>query len=214
MSVIWSETALEICTDALQHLGVIGAGETPSAEDMQPTLRGLNAVLKDLPLYGYTWPKLSAEAALAWISGQTIDLPDDYYGNAIAWKTVNSQKQRLIQIPHADWVQMTGRDQTGTVTHFYIDNAHVLYLYPVPTVDPVITIQYQVIVNDAELTVTPDVLQTWKYPLGYGVANEVALKFYVPQERRLEVAARWEEKRRRALRSTEPDGPIVAQVAE
>jgi hypothetical protein len=79
-----------------------------------------------------------------------MTLPDDYYAYPVAWKTLNGQKKPLTQIPHASWVQMPNRDATGdAVTHFYISPANVFYMWPVVSVDPVITLQYQRIVSDA-----------------------------------------------------------------
>jgi hypothetical protein len=62
MSTNWTRTAQQICTDALQHLSVLGTGETASSADMQKALGALNTVLKELPLAGYNWPQLSAKS--------------------------------------------------------------------------------------------------------------------------------------------------------
>lgn len=217
MSTTWTLLASEVCTDALQHLGVLGEGETASGDQQAMALRGLDAVLKELPLYGYAWPKLSAEASLTWggAAVQTIALPSDFYGYPVVWKTLNGQKQPLIQIPHATWVQMTDRTQAGPVTHFYVSPSNVLSMYPVPAdEDPVLTIQYQKIVDDASAAVTPDVLQIWKNALGYGVANETGMKFAAPQARRVEIAQRWEQKKHLALGSSIPSEPVSFTVAD
>lgn len=214
MSTAWTLLASEVCTDALQHLGVLGEGESASGEQIQTALRGLDVVLKELPLAGYLWPKLSAESALAWVSGQTVNLPADYYGYPVVCKTVNGQRVPLIQIPHATWVQMLGRDAPGEPTHCYVSPANVLSLYPTPTVNPNLTIQYQAIVDDAALAVTPNVLQTWKGALGWGVADEVGMRFGAPAERRQEIAARWREKRSFALQSAVASEPISFSVQD
>lgn len=217
MSTAWTLLASEICTDALQHLGVLGEGEAANGDQQQTALRGLDAVLKELPLYGYAWPKLSTEGSLTWGGAgvQTITLPTDYYGYPVVWTTVNGQKTPLTQIPHALWVEMTNRTASGLVTHFYVSPANVLSLYPVPpTVDPALTIQYQKIVDDADLATTPDVLQVWKNALGYGVANETGLKFGAPDARRAEIAARWAEKRERAMQSSVASESICFEVRE
>jgi len=215
MATAWTLAATDICTDALEHLGVIGDGETASAGDMQTALRGLDAILKELPLAGYSWPKLSAETALAWINGQTITLPADYYAYPVLWKSLNGQKPKLTQINHAQWVAMADRAQTGeSVTHFYISPANVLYLWPVPAVDPVLTIQYQRLVDDAVLATAPDLPSYWHNPLGYGVANEIALKFGAEQGKRVEIAQRWGVKRDRALESSIASEVISFEVRD
>lgn len=209
MSTSWTLAAAEICNDALQHLGVLGDGETASGADMQIALRGLDGILKELPLGGYTWPKLSGEVALAYLGVATIALPADYYGYPSVWRTINGQRSSLVQIPHALWITRGDRFDLATTnsagpTHFYIGPDKVLHLYPTPATspDPLITIQYQKIVDDAALFNTPDLPQYWLNPLGYGVANEIALKFDTPQEKRIEIAQRWKAKYDRALENS------------
>lgn len=215
MTTAWTETAQQICTDALEHLGAIGANETPSAADMQTALRGLDAVLKELPTFGYSWPKLSGDVVLTWAIGtpQTIALPADYFNYPVVRKTVASQDVPLSQIPHAQWIAMTDRTVTAAQpTHFYISTDKTLYFWPVPTADPVAKLQYQKIIDDAASTSAPDVLQIWINPLGYGVANEIGLKFSVDQPTRLEIAQRWQAKRDRALESSISSEVIVIDV--
>lgn len=217
MSTTWTLVAGEICADALQHLGVLAAGEPASGADMQAALNGLDSVLKELPLHGYSWPKLSTETALTWGGAgvQTMVLPTDYYGNPVAWKTLAGSKVWLTQIPHGTWIGMTERTAAGPATHFYVSPAGVFHLYPVPAdADPVVTLQYQRIVSDADLATTPDIPQYWVNPLGYGVANEIALKFSVPGDRRLEIAQRWAAKRDRALANSIAHETICFEVRD
>lgn len=217
MSTSWTETAGEICRDALENLGVIGSGETVSAEDQVTALRALDGVLKELPLSGYHWPKLSAESALTWVAGtpQTISLPADYFNYATVWKTSAGKKVPLTQITHADWVKMLNRDQTAVEpTHFYIAPDKTLYFWPIPTADPVAYVQYQRIVGDSAAAVAPDLPQYWINPLGYGVANELSLKYGLPAQERLEINQRWQDKKKRALESSQSYEDISFTVAD
>jgi hypothetical protein len=214
MATAWTLLASEVCADALRHLGVLGEGEAASGDQQQSALRGLDIVLKELPLAGYVWPKLSGEVALTWAGIQALTLPTDYYGYPTAWKTVSGQKSPLTQIPHSNWVQMPDRTAAGTVTHFYISPAGTFNVWPVPTTDPVVTLQYQKIVNDASLAVTPDVLQAWKGALSYGVANEIALMSGAPQAVRVEIAQRWGAKKALALANSVSYEPISFGVQE
>lgn len=215
MTTAWTLSAGEICTDALEHLGVIADGETASSSDVQTALRALDGVLKELPLHGYSWPALSAETALVWASVQAMALPVDYYAYPVAWKLSNGFRVPLIQIPHAKWVLMPNRTATGTeVTHFCINPAGAFLVYPTPAADPVITLQYQRIVSDADLVASPALPQYWINPLGYGVANELALKYGVPQDKRVEVAQRWGAKRDRALEVSIGSEVICFDVAD
>lgn len=217
MFTTWTLTAGQICRDALEHLQVYGPSDAISSADQVTALRGLDAVLKELPLSGYNWPKLSGEVALAWSAGtpQTVSLPADFYNYPSIWKTVNGQPVPLTQIPHSEWVAKTDRSATATQpTHFYVSPAKAVYFWPIPTADPVATLQYQKIVDDAALTAAPDVLQIWLNALGWGVANEISMKFGVPQANRVEVAQRWQEKKNLALESSIPSEVISFSVAD
>ena len=208
----YSQTGIDICKDALQHLGALGVGETIDAEDAAITLRGLDSVLKELAVYGYNWPMLSAEASLAWSGTQIQTLPDDYFDHPIIYKTTD--KIRLRQMSHAEWTNLTNSTVTGEPTAFYISPAKEAYLWPVPTVDPDMTLQYQRIVPDSELTTDVPLTSYWVNALGYGVADAVAFKYQVDKQLRAEIADRWREKRLFAMRSATDLSPIVFDVVE
>jgi hypothetical protein len=214
MSTTWTLTAQQICVDALEIVGAVGAGETASAEDMSKALRALDSVLKSLPLHGYHWPKLSGEVALTWaaLTPSVIAAPADYYGYPLVWKTANGQKVPLKEIPHGDWVNMTNRTATGEPTHFYITPAKEITFYPVPTVDPVAYLQYQVLVDDSVAALTPDLAPYWVGPLGWGVADEIGLAFGLDQPTRVEIAQRWKGKMDFALASSISTAPISFSV--
>lgn len=198
MSTTWTLTANEVCRDALEHLNVVGSGETINADDQVLALRALDAVLKELPLSGYHWPKLSGETTLTWaaLTPSYIALPADFYNYATVWKTVDGELVPLKQIPHSAWVAMEGKTNTAEQpTHFYISPAKVLYFYPIPTVDPVAKLQYQKIVDDAVGATTPDVIQTAKNALGYGVANELKFKYGIDAQRSEGIRLTWEQKK-------------------
>lgn len=216
MSTTWTRTAQQICTDALQHLSVLGSGETATSADMQLALGALDTVLKELPLAGFSWPQLSDEVALTYVQGvQTMALPADYFAYPVAWKTVNGEKSPLTQIPHATWVQMADRNKTGeAATHFYISPAKAFYMWPNVSADPVITLQYQKIVQDASATSSTDLPQFWIGALGYGVANELALKYGIPQGTRVEIAQRWAAKREKALENSIGSEVISIEVRD
>jgi hypothetical protein len=215
MSTTWTLAAADVCTDALEHLGVIGAGEAASGEDMQVALRALDGVLKELPINGYAWPKLSAETALAWTTGQTVPLPADYFGSPLVWRLVDGKKVSLTQVSHARWTQMTDRNSAaGAPTHFFIAPDETLYLWPTPSTDPALTLQYQRIVDDADSTAQPDVPQYMLNALGYGVAHECVLKFDTPAGRAQEIAQRWMSKRAAALEYAIESAPICFEVRD
>lgn len=212
MTTSWTRTSGSICNEGLQHLGVLQQGQTANAEDFQAALDALGAVLKELPLSGYIWPKLSAEIPLTWSSSTPtlLSLPSDYYG----YPVVYSNGVKLNPIKFTDWIELNNRTQTtdGPISGFYVSPANVLYLYPVPTTDPVITILYQRIVDDVSSAV--DLAQFWINALGYGVANELLFKYGIPEPRASRIEARWERKKAMALASSIGNEAISFGVAD
>jgi hypothetical protein len=215
MSTNWSETAADICRDALEHMNVIGANDAVPAVDMNKALRALNAVLKALPLNGYTWPKLSSDVSLAWSSGtpQTVALPSDYYSYPVVRRTSDGSTVPLTQIPHSAWAAMLNREQTAThPTHFYIAPDKTLYFWPIPTQDPEATLQYQKLTDDAVSNAATDMPQYWISPLGWGVADELCMDYGVTASQRLEINQRWTAKKATALESSISYEPIIVSV--
>lgn len=214
MTTTWTRNAGSVCREGLHHIGACPRGQTPNPEDMQAALDGLGAVLKELPLYGYSWPKLSAEAALAWSSGtpQTIALPSDFYGYPVVW----ANGLRLNPIKHTDWIELQNRTQTtdGPVSGFYVSPANVLYLYPVPSTDPLLTIQYQRVVDDVTTNSVVDVPQWMLNALGYGVANELLFDYGVPAARAAALEKRWEQKKALVLANAVSNEAISFSVAD
>ena len=216
MSTSWTETASEICADAMRHLGVLAEGETIGASELSLSLRALDGVLKELPLYGYSWPKLSSETALTWVSGQTIALPADYFAFPVIWIASSGNKSVLTQLTHAEWIANPGRSlATGTPSHFNVSPDKYVWLYPTPTSAPTLTIQYQKIIDDAVSGSSVNIPQHWINPLGYGVANELSLMFTsTPPDVRAEIAQRWAMKRERALEFSIASESISFTVAD
>lgn len=214
-SAVWTRTAGQICRDALEHLAVYGASETMTAEDQNKALRALDAVLKELPLSGYLWPKLSAETALEWDGTEpgTVALPEDYFNYASVSHLVDGKTVPLAQIPHAQWIAKADRTLTGTPTHFYVAPDRTLHYWPVPESDPQASLQYLRIIEDSAATVVPDVLQHWVNALGWGVADELSLDYGLPGADRMEINQRWNSKRTKALAYSLQFEPITFGVA-
>jgi len=216
MTTSWTETATEICSDAMLHLGVLDPTESIGGEELAIALRALDSVLKELPLHGYSWPKLSSETAFTWVSGQTIALPADYFAFPSIWITSSGNKARLTELTHAQWVENPGRSlATGDPTHIYVSPDKYVWLYPTPTTAPTLTIQYQKIIDDSVAGSAPNVPQHWINPLGYGVANELSLMYSsTPPDVRAEIAQRWAVKRERALEYSISFAPVSFSVED
>ena len=218
MATAWTLTAEEVITDALMELGVLGAGQTASPTDYDMCLRALQNVLKEMPLHGLSWSKITASpVALVWSSAtpSVVAMPADYFGVPVISFTNASAEVQLSVISKAahDALQQPARTATYP-TQIYIAPNNVGYLYPVPTTDPALKITYQAITLDADMLTLPDVVQAWLGGLTLWVAHEVAAKFGVPPADRADLERRFLRRRALMLAYAAETAPIRFQVRD
>ena len=218
MATAWTLSAQDIITDALQITEVLGAGEVASADDYAVGLTALQNILKELPLHGVSWPKITVTpTALVWSSGTPaqVAMPADYFGVPVVSHTVNSANVDLAVMTKAEYDALIEPNKTATYPQaIYIAPNNVGYLWPVPESNPGLSITYQAIAVDAMLATQPDVMQAWLGGLGLWVAFEISPKFGVDLQKRADIANRFIVKRRMMLSYAAESAPIVVQVAE
>lgn len=208
MSTTWTLMTQEVITDALQELGVLGAGQTASATDYEVCLRALQNVLKEMPLHGLSWPKIIASpVSLAWsaLNPCTVAMPADYFGVPFV--------PGLAVVPKAEYDALPA-GETGAPSRIYIAPNNVGYLWPVPVTDPALMISYQAITLDAAMLAVPDVAQSWTAGLTLWVASEVAAKFGVPPAERQDLERRFLMRRALMLAYAAETAPICIQVRD
>jgi len=218
MPTAWTLTAQEVITDALMEIGVLGAGQTANPTDYDVCLRALQNVLKEMPLHGLSWPKITvAPVALAWSVGTPgqVAMPADYFGVPTISFTQSAVNIDLTVIAKAAYDAIEQPAQTSTYpTHIYIGPNNIGYLWPVPTVNPALSITYQAVTLDADLLTTPDVVQSWVGGLTLWVAHEVAPKFGVPPSDRADLERRYMMRRSLMLAWAAETAPIRFTVAD
>lgn len=218
MTTAWTLPASAIIEDALQITEVIGAGETVSAADYAVCLTALQNILKELPLHGVVWPKITAApTALVWsaLTPAQVSMPTDYFGVPVISHTVNSVNVDLAVMTKAEYDALPEPDKTATYPQMvYIAPNNIGYLWPVPVSDPVLSITYQAIAVDATLATQPDVMQAWIGGLGLWVAFEICPKFGVEFSKRQDIEKRFVIKRRMMLAYAAESAHIVFEVAD
>jgi hypothetical protein len=210
-------TAIEIIRGALEVCGVQGAAEPISAEDSNLCLRVLNRILKLLPAYGFSWPKVtSTNVSIAWSgsSPSLVSLPLDYFGVPVLdYTNAAGASISLREFTKAQFDALQTPDTTAPYpTDFFIFPNSTVRLYPVPTQDPQIKLGYQSIVADVRLTDSPNVSIIIQDLLEYWLADEISLKFEVPDSKRLEISKRLMGKREHALQWAVSTAPIAFEV--
>lgn len=218
MPTSWTLTAQEVITGALQEIGVLGAGQTASPSDYDICLTGLQNLLKEMPLHGLSWPKVTvAPVALAWSAGTPgqVAMPVDYFGVPTVSFTQSAANIDLDVMTKARYDALLNPSQTALYpTSIYIGPNNIGYLWPVPTVDPALTITYQAITLDASMLAAPDIVQAWVGGLTLWLANEVAAKFGVPGQDRADLERRFLMRRGLMLAYAAESAPITFEVRD
>lgn len=218
MPTAWTLPAQDIILDALQITEVIGAGETTSADDYNVCLTALQNIIKELPLHGVSWPKITvAPVTLAWSIGTPaqVTMPVDYFGQPNVYYTLNAVNVDLEIITKAAYDALLQPDYVSTYAQkCYIAPNNIGYLWPVPSANPNLKMTYQAIALDASLATQPDVVQAWMGGLGLWVAYEVSPKFGVDMQKRADIERRFMVRRRMMLAYATETAPIVVQVAD
>lgn len=220
MSTAWTLPAQAIIRDAMEHMNNIGADEIISPEDYDLCMRGLQGVLKELPVHGFSWPQVTvAPVSLAWsaLTPDIVALPADYFGVPTVSYVLNDVSVPVRIVSKADYqhlLESVSPSQIPPALYMYIAADFTAHLYPVPTVDPQLLLTYQAIVPDAVQTQVPHLPQTWVLFIGLWVAWELSNKFSVPPERRDNIEKRYLLKRELCLSYATETAPICIQVQE
>lgn len=221
MSTSYTLPTQGILTDALEIMGVLAQGQTAPADDYQKVLTGLQNILKELPLHGVVWPKITpSPVAIAWsaLTPGVVALPADYYGAPAFTRTVNGGHPPVYVIAKAEYdrLQYDYIDPLANPSlepqRIYIAPNNVGYLWPIPSVNPLLELTYQAIEMDATISTVPDVAQAWIGGLGLWVANECAVKFSVPMADRQDIERRFLQRRQLMLAYAAETAPICFEV--
>lgn len=158
-------SAGEFMTLAMQEIGAIGAGETPTGDEYEAMLPRLNFMLK-------TW---QARGCNLWReTNGTVTIPADTASGALDPNVIDVQAARVVETnneiqmqrwENGEYRQIPNKAQTGRPIAFYIDKQRdgvVMYVWPVPSVDTDIKIDYARVIEDVTATTeTLDIPQQW-----------------------------------------------------
>lgn len=184
---------------ALRLCGAYSDDETPPPSVMTTTAQALNLITKEmvidgLPLwciqsYAITMIPGQATYNLSVLTGQTLPqkILDGYLTNSAGSAVQFKPKSRY------DWDSLGYKAQPGTPNQCFYDpqlGAGSLIMYPVPDTSDTwtYTVVFQRQIQDFNLsTDNPDFPQEAFRLLKWCLADEIALEFNTPQERRTEI---------------------------
>lgn len=141
-------TGLDYVTDALREIGILAAGQTPSAEDADDGLTALNDFIDELAAHRLaiytitrtTWTIASGTSTYSVGSGQTINRARPVYIEKIHYQDTSTDPDTEYQMdPLTDdaYANLSQKDLTSTLPGCWYYNPTYPYgtviLYPVPT---------------------------------------------------------------------------------
>lgn len=183
-------TATEIITEAMRHLGMLNAGETPNADDADACLTALNTLVDawNLPsLTQYTTTDGTANLAGGATSltigpGQTINVTRPGRIEVGSWARAGDIDYELEQITEAEYNAISIKNLAGFVPRvFYYDpgtTTGTIYYWPAPAATVVVhhplALQFTAFAN---LTTDYSFPQGYRRAFVFNLAKEVAPMF-------------------------------------
>lgn len=218
MTTAWTLPAADIITDALQLIGLVGAGQTASDDDHSVCMTALQNIIKELPLHGVVWPKITtAPVALSWspATPAQVTLPADYFGVPQVSYVANGANVDVEVITKAVYDAIQQPDYVALYPQkIYIAPDNSAFLWPVPSANPGLKMTYQAISSDIDIASRPDVAQSWLSGLGLWLAYEICPKFGVDMNTRTDIEKRFAAKHRMMLAYAAESAPIRFGVAD
>lgn len=135
MTTLFSSTARDLVTDALDENGILGIGENPEAAQLEKCLRRLNAMLKSWQMQGLSWKQETITVA-GTANVATITVPEYVREvNGVRYVESATNERAMSRFERDDYMILPNKAATGAATIYHFDrntNDSVLSVWPVP----------------------------------------------------------------------------------
>ncbi len=133
-TTVFTSTARDIVTDALDENGILPIGEVPTAEELAKCLRRLNAMLKSWQMQGALWKQETISVA-GTAATALIALPAYVRGvNGARLVESATNERQMSRWERDEYMSLPNKAAAGTPTIYYEDRgACAIYVWPVPT---------------------------------------------------------------------------------
>lgn len=216
MATAWSLTRERLADKALEHCVVLGVGKIPAYEDRGLALETLDGMLKELPIYGYSWPKIINAQATLTLAANTSPtaLPTDYYGSLQPMLIgADTEEVNLRIVTLQEWNGIADKDYAADYPdRGYIDPSRRLWTWPIQKANRTLKIFYQKVVDDTVSSTTPDMSVPFLLGLAYGIAANIGDAFGVSDRKIQRFEAKWAIARTRGINADIQLAPIRFEV--
>lgn len=174
-------TAGQMMQIAMQELGALGSGETPTGAEYEDMLPRLNFMLKSWQAKGCNlWRDTTGEITIP--AGDASGTLDPIVIDVQAARVVTGTNEIPLQRwENGEYRQIPNKAQSGRPIAFYFDRQRdsvSLFVWPVPTTDTVVKIDYARVIEDVTTTTeTLDIPQMWVEACYMGLASRCASLF-------------------------------------
>lgn len=209
-------TASDVCTLALEKIGVVGENQQPTGNQLSKARQQLNLILKELENQGYKFWTTEQKTFNTNTSNQTYSIDADISEIEYAFirdEGIDTPLAIYTRFDEADIQNKTDEGKPTAVRFTRNNNTQTLTLYPKP--DKVYAIYYgkSKIIQDVDIgTNNLDVLTNWLNALVYGLASELGDSYQIPLQERDRFEAKAGQKFRAAkMRSKEFTTEVIVK---
>lgn len=186
----------DIITEALELLGVLGEGQSPTANQLTSCAMTLNMMVKYWQSQGLNIYALANQTVdlVADTASYTLNPRPMAISNALR-RDANGNDIPLDILTRNDYLALTDKDSSGAPVSIYYDHQvgtdNKMYIWPVPSnTDYDIIVYYQRTLEDFDAAADDaDFPQEWYLPLAYNLATLLAPKYGVPAGKMDRIAA-------------------------
>lgn len=199
MTTAWTLTRDQICRKALRKVGNLARGVTPNADDMALAVEALDGILKELPIFGYSWPQTTLVQASLTLTANvaTVTLPTDYrHGAIVSYVDAAGKEVQLPLTTYEAYLAIPLKTEGAAYpTLGFVDRGNVLHVWPVQTSNLAAKVSYEQIIADTVPLQAIALDPTWMIGIVYGVAAEIGDEFGADEGQIARWAASWGARR-------------------
>lgn len=194
----------QLIASALRKINAFESGETPDDQSVQDASAALNAMIKHWQASGiHIWRM--AEATLTPVVGQVSyvvgSTPTEKPLKIISARRFNTTSEidvPLDEMDRVEYQEMPNKTTTGAVNSFFYDrragtnSTGLIYLWPAPaSTDEVIKYTYARPIQDFNVAGdAADFPMEWTRAVEWGLADELADEYDVPEPKRTRIERR------------------------
>lgn len=194
----------QLIGSALRKVSAFESGETPDAASVQDASDALNAMIKHWQATGiHIWRM--AEGSITPVVGQASytlgTVPSEKPLKIISARRFNTTSEidvPLDEMDRVEYQEMPNKTTTGAVNSFFYDrragtnSTGLIYLWPAPaTTDELIKYTYARPIQDFTAAGDDaDLPQEWIRAIEWGLADEIADEYDVPEPKRTRIERR------------------------